>query len=124
VQESSTLPRVTGSGSNKSFDQPTPIRRVLKEQSRPTILRLKADKDSPMVGRLWIESDTGRLVKTELVVSGNDRVTTTFQFDERFQIAVPIELRESFVVGRTAIEGRATYGQFRQFAVSTEETIK
>jgi hypothetical protein len=232
VQESSTLPRVTGSGSDKSFDQPTPIRRVLKsdfllirretnaewntfrdvfevdgrpvrdrrerltrllarptaeadqearriafegarynlggsgrtinnpltvlallqpryqsrfrftsgkpdkefpsnvavveyqEQSRPTILRLKAGRDTPMVGRLWVESDTGRLVKTELVVLGNDRVTTTFQFDERFQIAVPIELRESFVVGRTAIEGRATYGQFRQFVVSTEETIK
>lgn len=50
-------------------------------------------------------------------------MTTTFQFDERFQIAVPIELRESFVVGRTTIEGRATYGQFRQFVVSTEEKI-
>ena len=231
VQESATLPRVTGSGTNKSFDQPTPIRRVLKsdfllirretnaewntfrdvfevdgrpvrdrrerltrllarptaeadqearriavegarynlggsgrtinnpltvlallqpryqsrfrftpgkpdkgfstnvavidyqEQSRPTILRLQGDADSPMAGRLWIESGTGRLVKTELVVSGNDRVTTTFQFDERFRIAVPIELRESFVVGRTAIEGRATYGQFRQFVVSTEEKI-
>jgi hypothetical protein len=71
-----------------------------------------------MAGRLWIESDTGRLLKTEMIVSGNDRVTTTFQYDERFQIAVPIESRESFGSGRTAFEGRATYGRFRQFGVT------
>ncbi len=76
-----------------------------------------------MAGRLSIESDTGRIVKTELVV-GDDRVTSTFRFDERFQIAVPIEMQESYTIGRTAIEGRATYGQFRRFGVSTEEQFQ
>jgi hypothetical protein len=30
VQESATLPRVTGSGTNQQFDQPTPVRRTLR----------------------------------------------------------------------------------------------
>ena len=77
-----------------------------------------------MAGRLWIESDSGRIVKTELVVAGGDRVTSTFRFDERFQIAVPTEMQESFTIGRMAIEGRATYGQFRRFGVSTEEQFQ
>jgi hypothetical protein len=77
-----------------------------------------------MTGRRWIESGSGRIVKTELIVSGSDRVTTTFRFDERFQIAVPVDIREAYVTGRTAIEGRATYGQFRRFGVSTAEQFE
>jgi hypothetical protein len=73
---------------------------------------------------VWIDSDTARIVKTELVLGGSDRVVTTFTFDKRFQIAVPAEMRESFRDGRASIEGRAIYGQFRQFGVSTEETLR
>jgi hypothetical protein len=77
-----------------------------------------------MTGRVWIESDTGRVLQTELVVSGGDRVVTRFRWDERFQIAVPVEMSESFAVGNTAIERRATYGDFRRFAVTTEEQLQ
>jgi hypothetical protein len=94
-----------------------------KEVASPTLLRPN-NRDAPAIGRLWIESDTGRIVKTELVLGGSDRVVTTFRFDERFQIAVPADMRESFGGGRVSIEGRATYGRFRRFSVSTEEKLQ
>jgi len=77
----------------------------------------------PMVGRLWIEAGTGQILKTELVAGGTDHVTTTFEFDDRFEIAMPHEMHESFVAGRSAVEGRATYGQFRRFTVTTGEQV-
>jgi hypothetical protein len=93
-----------------------------REQVRPTILRAN-NVDLPMVGRLWIEAGTGQILKTELVAGGTDHVTTTFEFDDRFEIAMPHEMHESFVAGRSAVEGRATYGQFRRFTVTTGEQV-
>jgi hypothetical protein len=114
--------RFTAGKPDKSFPA-TVLVVEYKEQARPTILNY-ANAQVPMTGRLWIESDTGRILQTELVVAGNDLVTTMFRFDERFQIAVPIEMRASFSVGRTAIEGRAEYGQFRRFGVTTDEQLQ
>jgi hypothetical protein len=35
-----------------------------------------------------------------------------------------MEMQESYTIGRTAIEGRANYGRFRRFGVSTEEQFQ
>lgn len=95
-----------------------------REQARPTLLKRSGGENLPMIGRVWVDSGTGRILRTEMVVSGNDRVMTTFRFDERFQIAVPAEMHESYGAGRTSVEGHATYGQFRRFGVTTEEKIQ
>jgi hypothetical protein len=94
-----------------------------RERARPTILRTNDDRDLAASGRIWVERATGRVVKTELVVSPDDRIVTTFQFDDRFEIAVPIEMRETYSSGPAYYLGVATYGRFRRFGVSTDETI-
>jgi hypothetical protein len=95
-----------------------------KEQTHPTILRRTPDRDLTARGRLWIEARTGRVVKTELRVSDDDEITATFRFDERFQIAVPIEMREHYWNGNEFVEGVARYQGFRRFTVQTEEKIE
>jgi hypothetical protein len=95
-----------------------------REQARPTLMRRTPDGDLPARGRFWIEFRTGRVLKTELAVSEEDEVTTTFRFDEQFQIALPVEMRESYWFGGTYVSGVAQYGRFRRFGVTVEERLK
>ena len=95
-----------------------------REQARPTILRRLPDGDLAARGRLWIEARTGRVLRTELTVSDDDEITVSFRFDDRFQIAVPIEMREHYWNGNEYVEGIARYDHFREFAVRTEEKIQ
>jgi hypothetical protein len=95
-----------------------------RERARPTILRTMDGRDLAASGQIWIERETGRVVKTALAVSADDRIVTSFRFDERFAIAVPVEMRESYSSGPAHYLGVATYGQFRRFGVSTEEKIE
>jgi hypothetical protein len=95
-----------------------------KEHDRPTILRRNDDRDLPIEGRWWIDSASGRVVRTEMVVLGSDRITTSFASDEQFQIDVPVEMSEAYVYRGAAVTGAATYGRFRRFAVQTEQDLR
>lgn len=95
-----------------------------KEETRPTLLRLLPDDDLVAKGRVWIEGGTGRVLKTELSVAELDTIVTFFRFDDRFQIAVPFQMREDFWMGNEVIAGVATYDQFRRFNVRTEEEFR
>ena len=95
-----------------------------KEQTRPTLIRAPPNGDLVAKGRIWIESETGRVVKTELAVGELDNIVTSFRFDERFQIAVPHDMREEFWTDTESIVGVATYSRFRRFDVSTEEEFQ
>ena len=98
------------------------------EFQRPTILKLDAATDLFSRGLMWIEEDTGRVVKTELQVGGTMsmiRVTTQFVFDDELGINVPAVMEDMYP--RTSggeFRGKATYGKFRRFEVKTEETIE
>lgn len=94
-----------------------------REQARPTLLRRFPDGDLPARGHAWIEGQTGRIVRTELAVSDNDEIITSFRFDERLRIALPVEMRESYWSGGEYVVGTARYGRFRQFGVQTIETV-
>ena len=95
-----------------------------KEQARPTLIREKPNGDIVAKGRIWIESESGRVVKTELAVDELDNIVTSFRFDERFQIAVPHEMREEFWTDTESIVGVASYSRFRRFDVTTEEEFQ
>ena len=95
-----------------------------KEQARPTLIREKPNGDIVAKGRIWIESESGRVVKTELAVDELDNIVTSFRFDERFQIAVPHEMREEFWTDSESIVGVASYSRFRRFDVTTEEEFQ
>jgi hypothetical protein len=99
-----------------------------KEAARPTFIRGRSDLDLFAHGRLWIEADTGRLMKTEVLLeqpSLRARITTSFRFDNRFGIAVPYEMQEEYKFDNgIKVTAVATYDRFRRFDVSTEDTLK
>ena len=98
------------------------------EFQRPTILKLDAATDFFSSGLIWLEEDSGRVVKTELQI-GNSmikiRITTHFVFDQELGINVP-QMMEDFYPRTQGGEfrGKATYGKFRRFEVKTEETVE
>jgi formylglycine-generating enzyme required for sulfatase activity len=98
-----------------------------KEETPPAMIRGEAGTNLFAHGRLWIEATSGRVVKTELRVEQpavRAVVTTTFRVDERFDIGVPLEMRESYTLSNgNRINNVASYGRFRRFDVSAEESI-
>jgi len=99
-----------------------------KEEAPPAMVRGEAGGDLFAHGRLWVELATGRVLKTELQVeqpSVRAIVTTTFRYDERFGIAVPMEMRERYTIGTgNRVNTVATYGRFRRFNVIAEEDVR
>ncbi len=79
-------------------------------------------------GRAWIASDTGAILRTELILesrsgTGRARVTVTYAFDERLQQWVPREMSERYDDLRRQAEGfvmgTASYRDYRRFETST-----
>jgi hypothetical protein len=71
---------------------------------------------------------TGMLLRSEILLDTKDmkaRVTITFRPDDRFGLAVPVKMEESYSpsVGSRTV-ATATYGRFRQFEIKTEEAPK
>ena len=98
------------------------------EEARPAFIRGRSDLDLFAHGRIWIEAETGRVMKTEVLLeqpSLRARITTSFRFDDRFGIAVPFEMQEEYRFDNgTKVAAVATYDRFRRFDVSTDENIK
>jgi sulfatase modifying factor 1 len=98
-----------------------------KEETAPAMIRGEAGTNLFAHGRLWVNAISGRVVKTELRVeqpSIRAVVTTTFRSDDRFDIGVPLEMREAYTFGNgNSINTVATYGRFRRFDVRAEEEI-
>lgn len=93
----------------------------------PSILKGNSNQDIMSRGLVWVEEDTGRVVKTELKIGRSASaitIATLFKFDEQLGINVPVEMRDWYPDGAGEIRGVATYGRFRRFQVSTEETLK
>jgi len=99
-----------------------------KEVSTPAMIRGEAGRDLLSHGRVWIDSITGSVMKTELQVEQpaiRAVVTTTFRVEERSGIAVPFEMREQYTFANgNRVNTVATYGRFRRFDVSSTEDIR
>jgi formylglycine-generating enzyme required for sulfatase activity len=99
-----------------------------KEVGSPAMIRGEAGRDLPAHGRLWIDSATGSVLKTELRVEQpavRAIVTTTFQAEEKSGIAVPLEMREQYTFPNgSRVNTIASYGRFRRFDVSASEDIR
>ena len=108
-----------------------------KESATPTLIRgvtTNEDLDLASSGRFWIDADTGRIDKTELVLATSAmvaRLVTTYRNDERLGMAVPVEMREEYSIADDArsrqrarrITGFARYDDFRRFEVSAESSL-
>ena len=94
-----------------------------------TVVRGAQDRDIPSHGRVWIDSRTGRFLRTELVSEDTEvraLIDVTYRAEAGLDLLVPAEMRENYELRRTQsrIDGRATYGRFRQFTVTTSEKPK
>lgn len=102
------------------------------ELARPTIVRTNTG-DIFSRGRFWIDSTSGRVVRSELVVGDANTpvratVTVTYRPDERLDFWVPGEMVEVYDRAQgpreDVIHGRAVYTNFRRFEVQVEESIE
>ena len=93
-----------------------------RSSSIPTILRTGANQDLLSRGLLWVDEQTGRVVKTRLQVGPwriPPEIVTTFRHEPELGIDVPAEMRDWYPDGnRGDINGVATYGRFRRFQVT------
>ncbi len=95
-----------------------------QEFRQPTILKQGANSDLFSRGLIWVDEDSGSVLKTELQLGQTMmpiRITTTYRFDEDLKLNVPVEMEDWYPDGDGEIKGLATYGKFRRFQVETEE---
>lgn len=100
---------------------------IAYRETRPdTFIRTTGQRDLPARGRFRIDP-TGRVLMSELVAEDpavHADITVNYQLEPMLGFLVPIEMKESFSTPRGPdIHGRATYGRFRRFGVSTDEKI-
>ncbi len=100
-----------------------------RENGKGTMVRGTNDRDIPSHGRIWLDSTDGRVLQTEMISEDTDLradITVSYKAEPGLDLLVPGEMREIYLVRRngTRIDGRATYGRFRQFTVTTTEKPK
>jgi len=99
-----------------------------EEKEAGTLIKTDGHKDLPAKGRFWIEPATGRVLMSELLVSNRKlraTIDVSYQSEPILGLLVPIEMREWYdnMKTRSHIEAVATYGKFRQFQVTTDQTF-
>ena len=100
-----------------------------REVGAPPLIDSRDSKGSAKSrGRVWVEPGTGRILMTELDIE-TPAIRSTFQVSYRSEpilgFLVPVEMREQYAIPRRNyhMSGTATYGNFRQFTVKTDESI-
>ena len=97
-----------------------------KETTRETAVRGERGRDVPSHGKAYIDHTTGRILMTEMTAQDTSLSATiyvTYKAEPGLPVLVPQEMREIYTMPRsdTRIDGRAKYGKFRQFQVTTSE---
>jgi hypothetical protein len=100
-----------------------------RETAADTMVRGAAGRDVPSRGRAWLDSVTGRILRTEQIsedTAVRAEIGVTYRSEKGLDLLVPAEMRENYVIRRSElrIDGRATYSRFRQFTVTTSEKPK
>ena len=99
-----------------------------EEKESHTMIRTDGEKDLPSKGRFWIDPATGRVLMSELTAENRAiraSIAVSYQSEPLLGLLVPIEMREHYEGKRSGsvVEGRATYGRFRQFQVKAGEKL-
>jgi hypothetical protein len=100
-----------------------------RETAGETMVRGEAGRDVPSRGRAWLDSVSGRILRTEQIsedTAVRAEIGVTYRSEKGLDLLVPAEMRENYVIRRSElrIDGRATYSRFRQFTVTTSEKPK
>ncbi len=89
-----------------------------RERERPTVIRTAERKPVFSRGRVWIERESGQVVRTllDVRVNGNDyTLETRFAPVERIGLTLPVEMTETYGARRFVVQGTATYRDYRRF---------
>lgn len=96
------------------------------ETGRPSVLTDAQGRDLQATGRVWVDGTSGAIVRTELRVrdrGSNGLCIVDFQLNERLAMRVPSRMTEEYRATSETVTAVATYSDYRQFAVSTNEKI-
>ncbi|OFW07508.1 MAG: hypothetical protein A3H96_07160 [Acidobacteria bacterium RIFCSPLOWO2_02_FULL_67_36] len=102
-----------------------------EEKLKPRMI--ESDDDAAAKGTFWIEPGTGRVLKTELLFDTGEkstrlrvRVRVGYAAYPALETWVPVTMDEEYRLGKgaLAVEGHATYANFRKFRVETNINIK
>ena len=90
------------------------------ERASPTVIQNK-DRDIFAQGTVWIDTETGRVLRTALNVAHpadqvRGRITVDYRHDPKFNVLVPSEMREIYTSSSDdEVTTVATYSDFRRF---------
>jgi len=101
------------------------------EVGSPTLLRGFNGEDRAQHGRLWIEPETGRVLRTENVVDAKEEQTTyqarivvTYKVNAKLGMLVPAEMEETYTTRAHRVDALARYSNFRRFATDVKLDVK
>jgi hypothetical protein len=95
---------------------------VFSERRRPTIVRTPQGRHVVSKGHIWVDPADGRLLRSELSNEiGSLAVSIEVQFarDERFDMLLPVSMKERYADGDMVLETEARYSDYRRFDVNT-----
>jgi len=126
--ESAGVPRGMPKASN--FTMSVDVRVLnFKETGTPPLIDSRDPKGPAQChGRVWVEPDTGRILMTEIDIDTptvRSTIQVSYQSEPVVGFLVPVEMRERYLMPRRnyQVTGTATYDNFRQFTVKTDESI-
>lgn len=99
------------------------------ELARPTVVQALT-RDLPARGHVVIDASTGAVVETRLELSDSvgqllGRMTVRYAPHARFDVLVPVEMREHYASGRgETVSAVAAYSNFRRFETSGRLILK
>jgi hypothetical protein len=96
-----------------------------KEQATPRVIT--TPDGAAAQGRFWIDPESGRVVRTELMVAGTVYLLITVEYAPQPRLDnlwLPVSMREMYRRGGELTEGRASYSEFRSFKVDVNTIIR
>jgi hypothetical protein len=78
-------------------------------------------------GRFWIDPESGRIVRSELMMAGTVYLVITVKYAPQTRLDnlwLPVTMREVYRRAGELTEGRASYSDFRSFKVDVKTIIR
>jgi hypothetical protein len=98
-----------------------------REMKGWTLVHGNPDEELFSHGTIWIEPDTGRIMKTEFMVENNfakpeirGRIVVTYTMSKKLDMLIPSLMIEHYENDYNSIDCRADYLNFRQFEVDVK----
>lgn len=100
--------------------------RVLRFTEKALPRLIHTSNDAPAKGQFWVDSVSGRVARTELVVDSDVHAAITVTYTAQPKLGglwVPTKMEEHYATGIERIDSFATYSNFRRFTVDVTTKI-